>query len=467
MENSFTNDILEKMFLHKVLTSIEYANIFSEVYDSRWFDNKNIAILCKLALNFYKKYDKLANVKTLGILIEKYAEKNANPNFNLASANELLYENITDLVGDITEDIYKNEIKAFVKNKGLLYAISDNIEEIEKFGSIDRCLARFEKIQNLEFDTDLGMDYFTDVDKHFNEYILNPEARISTGWEGVDQVTEGGFLKNGRSLYIVMAQAGLGKSVQLSNLALNFLKQNMTVVIISLEMSTDVYAQRFDAHISENNINHLNETSTDSLNRIHNFYKKYPKAKLFIKEWPPNTITVSVIDTYIEKLKKTGVNPDVIIVDYLNIIKSRVSDKSGSYFEGKDISEDLRALSYKYSAPVITAVQSNTEGMDNEDISMKNVAESRAIVHTADFLWALYQVGDEDRENGIIRARILKNRLGGRVGKQLLFKFNPESLVLNDVTITSQKVTLVSDEDIDEATSDKSNMVDSILKDLD
>ena len=440
MKNNFTNEILEKMFLKKLLTSTEYALIFSEVFDKRWFDNKNISVLATLALKFFKKYEKLPSIPVMKVLAQKFSESGKEKDFSLIDATNLLYE-IDEFNLDISEDVYKDEIKNFVKNQGLYYAISDNLEEIEKFGNVDKCISRFEKIQNLEFDTDLGMNYFTKVDEHFEKYIMNPEARLSTGWEGLDQVTEGGFLRNGKSLYIVMAQAGLGKSVQLSNLALNFLKQNLTVIIISLEMSANLYAQRFDAHISKNNINRLNEMPDDSLNKIHRFYKDYPNARLYIKDWPPNTITVGTIDNYIEKLTRNGVKPDVIIVDYLNIIKSRERNyKDSSYFEGKDISEDLRALSYKYSVPVISAVQSNTEGMDNEAISMKNVAESRAITHTVDFLWALYQVGDEDRENGIIRARILKNRLGGKIGKQLMFKFNPESLLLSDITITSPTI---------------------------
>ena len=73
--------------------------------------------------------------------------------------------------------------------------------------------------------------------------------------ESVDHYTNGGFFKDGRMIALFMAQAGLGKSVFLSNLAVNFLKQNLSVVVISLEMSQDVYAQRFDAHISGKNIN--------------------------------------------------------------------------------------------------------------------------------------------------------------------------------------------------------------------
>jgi len=40
--------------------------------------------------------------------------------------------------------------------------------------------------------------------KHW-EYIKNPEAKIKTGWKSLDSYTNGGFLKDGRSLYLIMA----------------------------------------------------------------------------------------------------------------------------------------------------------------------------------------------------------------------------------------------------------------------
>lgn len=97
------------------------------------------------------------------------------------------------------------------------------------------------------------------------DYIKNPKAKIPTGWTTLDQYTNGGFLKDGKMLAIFMGQAGLGKSVFLSNIAVNFLKQNLSVVVISLEMSQDVYATRFDAHISKKNINKLDECSDEAI----------------------------------------------------------------------------------------------------------------------------------------------------------------------------------------------------------
>ena len=71
----------------------------------------------------------------------------------------------------------------------------------------------------------------------------------------------------------------------------------------------------------------------------------------------------------------------------------------------------------------------------------------RGIAQTADFIAALYQL-DEDRENGIINTRILKNRLGGKVGKVSNFKMDPETLVIEDITYNDNDYSSSSDQTI-------------------
>ena len=71
--------------------------------------------------------------------------------------------------------------------------------------------------------------------------------------------------------------------------------------------------------------------------------------------------------------------------------------------------------------------------MNTADIDMQNVSESRGICHTADFIAALYQV-DDDRDKNKINLKLIKNRLGGMVGKRAQFMLHPETLTLADMT---------------------------------
>ena len=107
----------------------------------------------------------------------------------------------------------------------------------------------------------------------------------------------------------------------------------------------------------------------------------------------------------------------------------------------QNVAEKLRGLSYKYSAPVITATQTNRAGMNNENIGMENVSESTGITHTVDFMGALYQT-PQDRTAGTINMKILKNRFGGRVGNFIPFKLDSNTLTLKDCTYTGTQENL-------------------------
>lgn len=439
MELDFSNDVIEKLLLKKALNDKNWLNILSKIYDKRWFKETCVGQILKNIIVFYDKYDVIPNIKTIQALSKKYIEKHPEQSdFTLVAAQQTLAE-VTNLNLNISDDIINKNLKEYIRRNAFYNALYDNAAMLDNSPDnyekvVDKCLENFDRVQKITFnDSDLGFKYFDESQmKTHWDYILNPEAKIKTGWDSIDQYTNGGFLKSGKMLALFMAQAGLGKSVFMSNVAVNFLKQNLGVVVISLEMSQDVYAQRFDAHISNKNINKLAENSADAISRIKDFYAKYPKANLYLKEYPPRSVSTKDIEQYLENLKNNGEHFDVIVIDYLNLVLP--NRKTDSMFkDGLAVSEELRALSYKFNCPVISAVQCNTEGMNSQDIDMQNVSESRGICHTADFICALYQM-NEDRENGVINLKIVKNRLGGMVGKHAMFKLDPESLNLADIT---------------------------------
>lgn len=439
MELDFSRDDIEKMLFKKASLDKKWMNILVGTFDKRFFKTPNLGVLADLQVRFYEKYGQAPSAKTLAAMAKSYAAKYPSEGVVLSEVNELLNEiNSFDL--NLPEDVLNSNLKEFIRRNAFYNALYDNAGLLNNDESgyekvVAKCLENFDRVQRITFnDTDLGLNYFNeDAMKHHWEYIKNPEAKLSTLWPSLDTYTHGGFLKDGRSLYLVMAQAGLGKSLFLSNLAVNFLKQGLSVVVISLEMSEDVYAQRFDAHISKEDINHLNECEDRAVENIKKFYKEHPTSNLYIKEYPPKSVTSNDIRAYLESLRNNGHKFDAVIVDYLNLVKSASKQNDNMFLDGLDVSEKLRAISYEFKTPVISAIQTNTEGMNNENVGMENISQSRGIAFTADFLMALFQM-QEDRENGIIRARILKNRLGGQVGKVLQFTVNPHNLVLDDIT---------------------------------
>ena len=61
---------------------------------------------------------------------------------------------------------------------------------------------------------------------------------------------------------------------------------------------------------------------------------------------------------------------------------------------------------------------------------MQNIAESRGIAHTADFIAGLYQTEDEQMD-GVFHMKILKSRLGEN--KNLKFEFDKHTMEFRDI----------------------------------
>lgn len=431
---SLDNETTEFIFLRQLITDIKYLSFVSSDFDKRWFRNDDLGQIALQCVKYFKKYDKAPGMKLARLIVSGLAKKGILKK-TPADINPVLDKCLSQDF-NLEPTLVRDNLNHYIKIRSAWCTVADNVDQMESNvdGVVERLVSKFDRISKLSLaEKDVGMQYFNDADmeKHW-DYIVNPEAKISTGWPNLDKYMNGGLLKNGRAMYVFMGQAGLGKSLFLSNITVNLLRQGLSVPVISLEMSQDVYAQRFDAHISGQNINKLNRDSAIAIEKIKEFHKEHPEAKLFIKEAAPRTIKTSDIEVYLDNLLEAGHRIDAIVVDYLNLVLPQ--RQTDSMYAGiQEVSEKLRALSYKYNAPVITATQANRAGMNNENIGMENVSESTGIAHTCDLLMGLFQM-PEDRENGWIKARVLKNRGGGQVGKVLTFELNPENLILTDIS---------------------------------
>lgn len=424
-----TEDYIESMIVNKIFSNYDYLALLLDNFDKRWFENRNIQTILNTMLNYYRKYNSLPTIDLLNQIFVKQSEKNKEIN-----AKELSKELETALslkTDTKSEDFIKESVLKYIKNKATYYAILDNLEDIEKNKNTSKCIERFQHIEGITFNTDIGFDYFNQLDKHLAD-VSNPEALIPLGFNHLDKLLSGGIYKDGRCLVMTMGQPGLGKSLMLGNLATNFLKQNLFPLIISLEMCEMVYGKRIDSQLSAFDITSLQHNIHKVKENIVNFKNVHKGARLLIKEFPPSTINCNHIQAYIEKLIKMNMYPDVIIVDYLNLLMpNKQHSGDNSYTSIGNVAKELRALSYIFKRPIISATQTNRSGYDTSDISMEHTSESAAINHHCDFLGALYQE-DGDREINKMSMVILKNRLGGHIGKTVQFHVDYRTLALRD-----------------------------------
>ena len=176
---------------------------------------------------------------------------------------------------------------------------------------------------------------------------------IPTGWKFLDDRTEGGLFP--KTLTIFAGQVNVGKSIVLGNIATNMVLEGKNVLLISLEMSEFMYAKRISAQMTQIPHGDLKTFTTELREQVRHIEKNL-SSKLVIKEYPPKTVTVRQIDSYITKLKHKGFQPDIIVIDYINLIHP-IGKGLNSYEAIKEIAEQLRAMAFKYNLPVVSATQ--------------------------------------------------------------------------------------------------------------
>ena len=394
-----------------------------------WFKNDTLKTIYKFLNAYYKKYEQIPKRGDVESVFknECYSSQYANIKPMLDSLYAFEESKYSD-------KFIKDNIVKFTKARAIYFAIFDNISEIEEKGEIGGCLSQFESIVRMEMSSDLGTDYFKKIDTHI-EKLQEVNSRIPVGIKEFDRMTYGGLPKDDTCLWIIMAQPGLGKSQLLGNIAYNWIRQNKKVLIISLEMSEQMYSARLSSLIAGTNINTL-KNSTDRLKRVViQLHELYPESGLYIKEYPTGTCTAAHLRQFIRKLKESkDFVPDIIMVDYLNIMKPNGNPSNVTLYEkGTLISEELRALSSELKKPILAPIQTarRNGGYAREDIDIDSASESSGIVATADGILALFQ-SPEDRINGCLNAKMLKNRLGGYVGAIFRMQVNYDTLRITD-----------------------------------
>jgi len=323
-------------------------------------------------------------------------------------------------LGDYGEDELIDNTETFIKERGFAVTLEDiveNIQDIDIREDSTEILGKFEKICNASLNTELGMEYFNDIDGYI-ERMDTEEAHISTGFSWLDKKLGGGYLASGRALYVYSGATNSGKSIMLGNAAKTAVNLGKNAVVISLEMSEDIYATRISGQLSRIPIKELREEK-ESLKQYCEKHISENDNRLFIKEFPNNTIKVSAIKNYINDLKKRkNFKPDVIIIDYLNLLVAK-NVTGQSYQDVLDIAGDLRALSYFFKCPVISATQLGRDAFNQENPGIETTSESIGTAQTADVQVSVFS-SEDDRANGIINLGIQKNRYGENYGTKAL-----------------------------------------------
>jgi replicative DNA helicase len=410
-------DYWENVIIYKSLTDQSYLAKIIDHIKLDYFTNTNIAKIFGLIKGYYNKRDKVPTITELKAYLITDELKNC---FKAVAGT------FKELDRNIDERELLDNTERFIKEKAVYNTVLEIASDLST-GKLDTelLLAKFEKVVGINFDRDFGLDLFEDIEKVIDD-LNDEEEYISTGWEWVDKQLGGGLLKNGKSIYVFAGETNVGKSIVLGNIATNLVDQGKNVLLITLEMAELIYAQRICSNITRIPMRELK--SEQSTLRVMINEEKTKGGKLIIKEFPPSQITPNDMKAFIMDVIASGIKFDALVLDYINLLKG--IEGTNSYERVKQVTEQVRALSYFLHAPIVTATQLNRSGFGGKKPALDTISESIGLAATADVIFTLFQ-SDEDRELNIIRYGSAKNRYGPK-GFTYAMRIDYNTLIISD-----------------------------------
>ena len=381
-----------------ILEDSKFATQIGEVLDINFFELKYLQEFVRKIYTYKKKYKKHPATSTYESILKSE---------DSSSQSEIIRKQVREFYVRIKTGNYDAVDEEFVRDKSLDFCRKQTLQaamlksvKLMQDSSFDEVSKIINEALKLGINNDVGYDFLEDFERRFELKSRNP---VTTGWGEIDRIVGGGLGKG--ELGVVIAPTGVGKSMVLAHLGAEALKIGKNVVHYTLELQDVIIGNRYDSCLTGIPINDLLFNKEEIFEEV----KKLP-GKLLIKEYPTKSATTQTLKNHLEKLKNRDFSPDMIIVDYGDILKPIFHSKEKRE-NLETIYEELRAIAQEFECPVWTASQTNRSGINAEVITMESISEAFSKCFVADFIFSVSRTGS-DKTNNTGRIYIAKNRNG-------------------------------------------------------
>jgi len=403
MQNRIEESILKNLFVSDTFTRkvIPYL-------EEDYFSDRSERLVYNQISEYFMKYNECPTHEALSIQLNDLSGYNDEEVKNAMTVINQCKQSTEETPHEFLVD----ETEKWCKDRAIYNAVMESIQIIDKSstrekGEIPDIL---KDALSVSFDQHIGHDFIEDSDDRFISYNT-VEDKLPFDLEMMNKITKGG-LPN-KTLNVIMAGTGVGKSLFMCHCAANNLMMGKNVLYISMEMSEEKIAERIDANLMNLPIQELSNLPKDMYDKKVKSIRDKTTGKLIVKEYPTASAHTGHFRHLLQELNlKKDFLPDIIYVDYLNICASarmRAGSSVNSYTMVKSIAEEMRGLAVEFKLPIVTATQTNRQGFTSTDVGLEDTSESFGLPATADLMVALIST-EELEELDQIMVKQLKNR---------------------------------------------------------
>jgi replicative DNA helicase len=402
--------ILETTILANLIHNEDFTRKVLPYLKDEYFDEYHVKKVFATYAEYVEEYKEPPTIQALKVRLDQRKDLNEE---QFKEANRIISELEYD--AKTNQEWLLDETEKFCQDRDLFNSVrraililDGNDKELDK-GAIPKLLSDSLAIS---FDSSVGHDFLEDFEARY-DYYHREEERLPFDIEIMNKITKGGLPK--KSLTLLLATTGAGKSLVKCHMAANSLLTGKNVLYITMELAEEEVARRIDANIMDITLDQLLELPRPIYEKKISRFKDKTPGKLIIKEYPTGSANAAHFRHLLNELRlKKNFKPDVIFIDYLNICASsriRGAAAANSYTLVKSIAEEVRGLAMEFDVPIVSSSQLNRSGYENTDVDLTNTSESMGITHTADAIFALV-TSEELEELGQLMIKQLKNRWG-------------------------------------------------------
>jgi archaellum biogenesis ATPase FlaH len=325
-------------------------------------------------------------------------------------------------------DWLMTEFENFSRHKGLERAIikSSDLLESGDYGPVEKLIK--DAIQ-ISLNKDMGTDYFEDPRARLSK-LKDGNGQISTGWPSIDKKLYGGF--NRGELNIFCAGSGGGKSLFLANLGVNWAQMGLNVLYLTFELSEGLVAMRLDSMMTGITTREIFKQIDEVELKVKMLGKKAGNLQV---KYMPSGKNCNDIRAYLKEYQvKKGVKPDVILIDYLDLmmpLSVKVSP-SDLFVKDKYVSEEIRNLAMETQCITVTASQLNRSAVEEIEFDHSHISGGLSKIMTADNVIGIF-TSRAMKERGRYQIQFMKTRSSSGVGQKVDLEFNVDTLRISDL----------------------------------
>lgn len=402
----------ERTVIGSLLTNQECMSEIYGILEPQMFTDE---LLGKVYHEYQRAFDRGYSL-TLPMIEQNLRSDTFPSDVIVGKLTDCMRENFTSTTVKQNAMVVENDYKAYLSDK-MLSAIKITPSNLKsQIGALQSVV---DLLQNGKQSTSKSLAEIVkeNKDNYFREKDVKP---LNIGFSKLDDLLGG---LEGGDMIVVGARPAVGKSALVTQITSNLAKQGKRIGFYNLEMQNKQVYERFVVNESGIGLTRLRRAVTflgDEKERFEKANERLAKSD--------NIIITSAGAKSVGDIKAESkhMDYDIIIIDYLQLLKADNTYRGNRTAEVGEISRAIKNLAMELNIPIIALSQLNraSMGRDDKEPTMAELREAGNIEQDASVIMLLWNLDENDKTRK--GCKIEKNRQG-ECGK-IVMRFNGDTM---------------------------------------